>query len=348
MRFLHPIMTIGILVGYPAAWASATCPVVETLMSFVDPSHFIDISGDRIANVVVGHSEGVYTIACDPAVTRNRAPPQPQSAVFAVQDTSPELLVIKYATTCGLNPWQGDMLIKNYEMTKLIKEIETTSGLKLTPEVVLLSKAHPLFNSQDAQFRTLAVDALCKNNLGEGRFMIMKRAGPNLKHIIDQRPAVGGGDASEMKKRKIETLHVGMKLFRKLAVLHDHGIVHGDITQENILLAKDSGTRNPNLSASDFVFVDWDRSFVDKCEKFFQSGKFDVDAYKIPGEADAGSMVTDVQRVVIVLAQMLRAITAGYGTEFEALVDTLERSTSAQQAENAIRSLVDRLAASMS
>ena len=152
--------------------------------------------------------------------------------------------------------------------------------------------------------------------------MIMEKAGASLNRIFALKSAGGGRGLQPIK-----ALHVGLKLFRKSAILHDAGIVHGDITKKNILLSSPSGIRNLNFVTVDFVFVDWDRSFVESCSAdiVFQLGPyddFDTDHVGIgstagmPEEAKGrGSKIIDVRRLFGVIKSLIDPIVAP-GQEF--------------------------------
>jgi hypothetical protein len=300
MRFHPNHQLFGLFLVYGTAFGFELCQIQSDMFESVGKSlesapTLSKISGKSLGVVSLDTTEGDYTIECDAAIgPENQAS---HTSVYAATNGRNNF-VIKYDSACT-DLRAPSSLIKNHEYIQMIMAIEKEHGIDITPDSFTLSRGYPLIELSAAgeEFKKLPTKG-CIHNFGEGRYLVLERAGPSLRQLIESSPFGNAGP--------LEALHVAEKVLRHLAVLHAYQIVHGDINWENILLKKNVAG-HPDLISEDLVLVDWDTA-TSGCAREISIYKHDSASYALGGYEDSrnsGSYRLDVLRAIDVINFML-------------------------------------------
>jgi len=167
-------------------------------------------------------------------------------------------LMIKYSSNCLYQPTELNVLLKNFNIIKLVDviqeklESETEEQMPLTPSALYLSGPGPMKPGQSTRGLSFENPAQCAG--ADMRFMVMESAGLSLFKFT----ALRGVGMSVL-----EALTVGRNVLRSIFAIHSYGLVHGDITWRNVLFSgMDDPDHLPSPIESKFVLVDWDQAHL--------------------------------------------------------------------------------------
>ena len=134
--------------------------------------------------------------------------------------------VIKYEMSCS-NTGQPHPLITDYHFERI------SFYLGLSPEPIFLSPPTPMSMQRGPKTRFTVDDGLLDRCIRRGRsvvrYMVMKRVGECFVDLIS--------DKSHGRFSIKQSARYGAELVRKLQILHENGVIHGDFHCGNVCLS---------------------------------------------------------------------------------------------------------------
>jgi hypothetical protein len=346
----------ALLVSFSFIAEASMLDICKTLGNEFTADYWTGRSFPNTDPISVGLSEGDYKIACDVPINHSVLG---HTMVFLARDEQDNRFAVKYETTCGLPVDWPAALIKNHEMIRVVMEVEKKYNIDLTPDAVFLSSAIPLKDlKKGASFKGIQVSSVCREDFGEGRYMVMSLAGPSLYKAAAEAGQVPISAA----------LNVGARIYHRLSILHREGIVHGDLSLHNVVLRDNIETR-PEITINELLFVDWDRAMVERsCPNIGLVRQYDFDD-KSRDIKEVTSRHSDVLSAFEIMSSLLAGVKTAknvwpgtiatrlreakleqIAVKYEELRKKVEmdKSLTAKAMEAELRSLIDLVAAAAS